>query len=165
MLNPSGTNAGAYVESISFHATGVGPNPLESQTLHATTKAGTRTIETRYKTPRMGCNDPTRKVVCRDRSQVCTGKTIPPAFAKAAKTSRKIKAATSKRLKNLFRRFLLRSILTSWLPGKEASSETFSCGQPCTQSNHRLQAIPPFFPTRHPFNPPPPHSSPPPHPS
>src|SRR5207247_5343801 len=63
------------------------------------------------------------------------------AFEKAAKTSRKIKAATSKRLKNLFRRFLLRSILTSWLPGKEASSETFSCGQAWTQSRQRVQSM------------------------
>src|SRR6266849_53555 len=141
MLKPSGTNAGAYVQTISFHATRVGPNSLESQTLHATNKPGTTTIETRYKTPRMGCNDPTRKLVCRDRSQVSTGKVIPLAFEKAAKTSRKIKAATSKRLKNLFRRFLLRSILTSWLHGKEASSETFSCGQAWTQSRQRVQSM------------------------
>src|SRR6266571_1128503 len=88
MLNPSGTNAGAYVETISFHATRVGPNSLESQTLHATNKAGTTTIETRYKPPRMGCNDATRKLVCRDRSQVSTGKVIPPAFEKAAPVKR-----------------------------------------------------------------------------
>src|SRR5882724_623829 len=141
MLNPSGTNAGAYVETISFQPAGIGPSVLASQTQPAIRNAGRITNATKYKAAMIGCSDVRPNFVSSDCSHDCTGKTIPPAFAKAAKTSRKTKAATSKRLKNLFRRFLLRSILTNWLPGKEASSDTFSCGQAWTQSRQRVQSM------------------------
>src|SRR5215204_3598252 len=108
MLKPSGTNAGANVETVSLHFVRVRPNTLESETQQTTSKAGIATIESTYKTPQIGCKDPSLSVACRERSHACTGTTIPPALMKAAKTNRKINTATSKRRNNLSRRFLLR---------------------------------------------------------
>src|SRR5215207_7066693 len=108
MLKPSGTNAGANVETVSLHFADVRPNTLESQTQQATSKAGIANIESRYNTPKIGCKEPSLNVACRERSHACTGTTIPLALMKAAKTNRKTNTATSKRRNNRSRRFLLR---------------------------------------------------------
>ena len=142
---PTGMNAGANVEVVFLHPPRIPPRVLERQTQPATSSNGIMNIESMYKTPKIGCSDSDLKLVCRDCSHACTGRSMPPALTKAAKTSRKINTATSKRPKNLIRRFVLRAICTSWVPGIEASKETFSCGQAWTQSRQEVQSMLPVL--------------------
>ena len=126
MLKPRGTNAGANVETVFLHPSRSRPPILESQTQPATNKTGMMIIESRYRAAKFSCIDANPKLACRDCSHACTGNNIPLALQNAANTSSKINTATSKRRKNLLRRFLLRAIWTSCVPGVEASNETFS---------------------------------------
>jgi len=65
---------------------GLGQTACRAKTLQATNKAGTTTIETKVQdTPGWVATTQLEGGFAETAPQVCTGKTMPPAFAKAAK--------------------------------------------------------------------------------